>query len=226
MKAARSTVFWSGTVAVIAVTVVLLHEILLPFVAGIALAYLLHPVVNRIERLGVNRAVAVLGIVGLFIIGVGVLIVLATPIIGTEVATFIEKVPEYIGQLQALATDPSRPWLRKIIGRGLSEAEQSAGELATAAANWIPSFLRSLWSNSQALISIFSLLVVTPIVTIYLLNDWKQLIAAIDRSIPAAQRETVWALAGEIDDTIAGFVHGQGTICLILALYYALALRL
>ncbi|MGH6869344.1 MAG: AI-2E family transporter, partial [Methylocella sp.] len=74
MKAARSTVFWSGTVAVIAVTVVLLHEILLPFVAGIALAYLLHPVVNRIERIGVNRTVAALGIVGLVIAGAGVLI--------------------------------------------------------------------------------------------------------------------------------------------------------
>jgi len=40
-------------------------------VAGIALAYLLDPVVERIERLGVNRTIATLGIVGLFIIGVG-----------------------------------------------------------------------------------------------------------------------------------------------------------
>ena len=94
------------------------------------------------------------------------------------------------------------------------------------AADWIPSVLRSLWSDSQALMSIFSLLVVTPIVTIYLLIDWKRLIATIERSIPAAQRETVLALTGELDDTIAGFLRGQGTICLILAFYYALALRL
>ena len=206
--------------------VVLLREILLPFVAGIALAYLLDPVVERIERLGVNRTIATLGIVGLFIIGVGGVMVLVTPLLGTEVADFIEKVPQYIGQLQALANDPSRPWLRKIIGEGLSEAEQSAGELTTMAADWIPSFLRSVWSDSQALMSIFSLLVVTPIVTIYLLIDWKRLIATIERSIPAAQRETVLALTGELDDTIAGFLRGQGTICLILAFYYALALRL
>ena len=173
-----------------------------------------------------NRTVAALGIVGLFIIGVGVVMVLVTPLLGTEVADFIEKVPQYIRQLQAFATDPSRPWLRKIIGEGLSEAEQSLGELASCGADWIPSVLRSLWSDSQALISIFSLLVVTPIVTFYLLIDWKGLIATIDRSIPAAQRETVRALARELDDTIAGFLRGQGTICLILALYYALALRL
>ena len=226
MNAARPSVLWLATLAVIAAMVVLLREILLPFVAGFALAYLLNPVVNRLERLGLNRSVAALGIISLFIIGVGVLMVLAIPIIGEEIAAFIEKVPVYIGQLQAFATDPSRPWLRKIIGEGVNEAQQSLGELATLGANWIPSVLRSLWSDSQALISIFSLLVVTPIVTFYLLNDWDGLIATIDRSVPVARRETVRTLSREIDDTLAGFLRGQGTICLILALYYASALRL
>jgi predicted PurR-regulated permease PerM len=74
--------------------------------------------------------------------------------------------------------------------------------------------------------SILSLMVVTPIVTIYLLMDWKRLIAAIDGLIPPAQHETVQALSGELNDTISGFLRGQGTICLVLAFYYALALRL
>jgi predicted PurR-regulated permease PerM len=226
MTAARPTVFWIGALAAITLAVVLLRDILLPFVAGIALAYLLDPVVERIERLGVSRTVAALGIVGLFIVGVGGVLVLVTPLLGTEVADFIEKFPQYVGKLQAFANDPGRPWLRKIIGEGLSEAEQSAGQLTTAAADWIPTLLRSLWSDSRTLLSLSSLIVVTPIVTIYLLIDWKRLIATIERSIPAAQRETVWALAGELDDTIAGFLRGQGTICLVLAFYYALALRL
>ena len=226
MNVTRPSVLWLATLAAVVVVVVLLHGILLPFVAGIALAYLLNPVVDRLARLGLNRAVAALGIISVFIIGVGVLVVLAIPTIGEEVATFIEKVPRYIGQLQAFATDPSRPWLRKIVGEGVNEAEQSLGELATFGADWIPSVLRSLWSDSQALISIFSLLVVTPIVTLYLLNDWHGLIAAIDRSVPVAQRETVHTLSREIDDTLAGFLRGQGTICLILAFYYALALHL
>jgi predicted PurR-regulated permease PerM len=226
MTAARPNVFWIGALAAIALMVVLLHDILLPFVAGIALAYLLDPLVERVERLGVSRTVAALGIFGIFIIGVGGVLVLVTPLLGTEVADFIEKVPQYIGKLQAFANNPGRPWLRKIIGEGLSEAEQSAGQLTSVAADWIPTFLRSLWSDSRAVMSIFSLLVVTPIVTIYLLIDWKRLIAAIDGLIPAAQHETVLALSGELNDTISGFLRGQGTICLVLAIYYALALRL
>jgi predicted PurR-regulated permease PerM len=225
MNVTRPSVFWIATLAVVAAIVVLLRDILLPFVAGIALAYLLDPVVERIERLGVNRTIATLGIVGLFIIGVGGVMVQVTPLLGTEVADFIEKVPQYIEKLQAFANNPGRPWLRKIIGEGLSEAEQSSGELTSVAADWIPTFLRSLWSDSRALMSILSLMVVTPIVTIYLLMDWKRLVAAIDSLIPAAQHETVLALSGELNDTISGFLRGQGTICLVLAFYYALALR-
>src|SRR4029077_8545454 len=118
-------------------------------------------------------------IFGIFIIGVGGVLVLVTPLLGTEVADFIEKVPQYIRQLQALANDPGRPWLRKIIGEGLSEAQQSAGQLTAVAADWIPTFLRSLWSDSRALLSIFSLLVVTPIVTVYLLIAWQRLLGWI-----------------------------------------------
>jgi predicted PurR-regulated permease PerM len=226
MNMARPSVIWIATLAAVAATVVLLREILLPFVAGIALAYLLSPIVERLERIGVNRSVAAFAIISLFYLGAAGVMAVVTPVLGAQVAGLIDKLPEYIAQLQAFAVDPKRPWLRKIIGEGLLEAEQSAGELASMAADWIPSVLRAVWSDSQALISIFSLLVVTPIVTFYLLKDWKGLIAAIDRSIPAAQRETVRALAHELDDTIAGFLRGQGTICLALAIYYALALWL
>jgi predicted PurR-regulated permease PerM len=226
MNVARPSVVWIATLAAVVAAVVLLREILLPFVAAIALAYLLDPIVDWFERIGMNRAVAALGIIVLFYLCLAGALAVAIPVVGSELATLIDKLPEYIQQLQALAADPKRPWLRKIIGEGLVEAEQSAGQLTTMAADWIPSILRSVWSDSRALISIFSLLVVTPIVTFYLVKDWKRLIAAIDRSIPAAQRETVWALAGELNDTIAGFLRGQGTICLILAFYYALALRL
>ena len=148
--------------------VVLLHEILLPFVAAIALAYLLDPTVDRFERLGVNRSVAGLGLITLFYLGLAGALAMAIPVVGSEVATLVDKVPEYIGQLEALAAEPKHPWLRKIVGEGLLEAEQSAGQLATMAADWIPSLLRSVWSDSRALLSVFSLLVVTPIITFLL----------------------------------------------------------
>ena len=85
--------------------------------------------------------------------------------------------------------------------------------------------LPSLWSEGWALVSILSLLVVTPIVTAYLVYDWNRIILALDNAVPSAQRSTVRALAREIDDKISGYLRGQGVICLMLAAYYVIALR-
>ena len=46
------------------VVVVLLREVLLPFVAGMMLAYLLDPLATWLEQLGMNRLIATLTIVG------------------------------------------------------------------------------------------------------------------------------------------------------------------
>ena len=171
-----------------------------------------------------NRLIATLAIVGLFVVGMAALIVLTAPVIVRELTYFIDNVPLYIRQLRGLATDPNRPWVSKIVGEGLAYAEQSVGELTTLATGWLNDLLRSVWTGGQSLISVFSLLVVTPIVACYLIYDWNKMMAVIDNWVPLAKRNTVRALACEIDTTIGGFVIGQGALCLILALFYAAAL--
>ena len=214
--------FWIVTLALVAVMVVLLRQVLLPFVAGMALAYLLDPLANRLERIGMNRAAATLFILGLFIFGVIALLMIAIPVLGAEIATLVEHLPAYINRVHALVVDPSHPWLSKIIGAGLIEAKHSSGELASMGASWLTDLFRSLWSDGRALISIFSLLLVTPIVTAYLIYDWNRIIAVVDNSVPSIQRNTVRALAREIDDKIAGYLRGQTMICLVLGAYYAM----
>jgi predicted PurR-regulated permease PerM len=226
MNLARPITFWIAMLAAVIAVVVLLREVLLPFVAGAVLAYLLDPLATRLERAGMNRLVATLAIVGLFIASVVALMALTAPIIVDEVAYFVDSLPLYLKQLRGLATDQSRPWLSKIIGEGLRQAEQSFGELTTLATGWLADFLRSVWSGGRALISVFSLSVVAPIVACYLINDWNRMIAVVDNWVPPAHRDTVRALAREIDDTIGGFVLGQGALCLILGFFYAAALLL
>ncbi len=225
MNPARPFMFWIATLAAVIAAAALLREILLPFVAGMVLAYLLDAPVNWLERIGMNRAGATLTIIGLFAVGVVALVVLTAPLIGAEIADFIENFPAYIQRLHELATNPGRPWLRRIVGEGFGVAQQSSGDVASLAARWLTDFLHSLWSGGRALISVFSLLVVTPIVTFYLVYDWNRIVATVDDWIPAEHRDTARALAREIDETIGGFLRGQGAICLILAACYAVALK-
>jgi predicted PurR-regulated permease PerM len=222
----RPIVFWIGMLAAIVAVVVLLREVLLPFVAGMALAYLLDPLASRMERLGVSRLLASLAIVLLMVVAVAGLLVLIMPVIVREIAYFVESFPLYVQRLHSLATDPTRPWLSKLVGEGLGETEKALNEITTLAGDWSGAVLREVWSGGRALISIFSLAVVTPIVAGYLIYSWDRMIEAIDKWIPPARRETVRSLAKEIDDTIAGFVRGQSILCLTLALFYSTALLL
>lgn len=224
ISVARQVRFWLLTVVVIAAALWLLHGILLPFVAGTALAYLLDPIANRLERLGLNRLAAALLIVGIFVLALLIMAILIVPLIAAQFAAFIDKLPGYVTQLQSLVTDPNRPWLRKIVGESFADATKSTGELVRQSMGWLATFLRSLWSGGQAVISFFSLAVVTPVVAFYLICDWKRIVATLDEWIPRPQLAVVRTLAREIDAAIAGFVRGQTGVCLILGSYYAVAL--
>jgi predicted PurR-regulated permease PerM len=222
----RPVIFWIGTLAAAIAVVVLLREVLLPFVAGMVLAYLLDPVANRIESLGVNRLVATLAIVALVVVLIALLAVLTVPIIFRELSYFVEDFPLYVRRLHTLASDPAKPWLSKAVGEGLGETERSLGNLTAFASSWLDTAFRSLWSGGRALISVVSLGIVTPIVAFYLLYDWNNMIATVDNWVPPGRREAVRALAREIDTTVGGFVRGQSTLCLILAAGYATALTM
>lgn len=222
MTFTRQMTFWALTFVAGILMLWVLREILLPFVAGMALAYLLDPLANRLERIGVNRLGASLVIIGAFVLGFVLLILIFVPLLSAQLGAFIERLPGYVTRIQALAMDPNREWLRKILGEGVGDAQ--INDLVKQGAAWGATFLKSLWSGGQALISVFSLIVVTPVVAFYLLYDWNRMVATVDDWIPLQHRETVHGLAREMDAAIAGFVRGQTAVCLILGSFYAVAL--
>src|SRR5204863_9436217 len=65
-----------------------------------------------------------------------------------------------------------------------------------------------------------------PIVTFFLLRDWERLVAHIDSYLPRPSLETVRGQARLVSDTLVGFVHGQALVCLVLAIYYGIALTI
>jgi predicted PurR-regulated permease PerM len=221
---ARPIIFWIATLAAVIAVVVLLRGVLLPFVAGTALAYLLNPIADRIERLGISRLLATLSIMVIVAITIAILMVFTVPRVVSEISYLIERLPLYLRRLQTLATDPERPWLSKLVGEGLAETERALGEFMTIGQGFLLGLVRSIWSGGEALISVLSLAVVAPIVACYLIYDWNKMVASIDHWVPPAYRETVRGLASEIDETIGGFVRGQSLLCLVLAAFYGLVL--
>jgi predicted PurR-regulated permease PerM len=217
--------FWLGALAVFVLMLWLLSDILLPFVAGLAIAYLLAPVTDWLQRRGVNRLVAALLLITLMVLAFVLVILLIAPLVGGQLAAFIENIPGYVGKLQTLLRDPSWPWLQKLVGSGLN-TDKGVSELVSQGVLWLTTFLKSLWSGGRALVSLFSLIVVTPVVAFYLIYDWHRMIDTVDAWVPVRQRDTVRELAREVDRAVAGFLRGQSAVCLILGTFYAIALTL
>ena len=221
----RQVLFWLLLFLLLVLLLWLLSEILLPFIAGAAIAYLITPLTDRMEKLGVNRLAAALLIITVVVMAIVLIILLVAPIFVDQLWSFIANIPGYVTRLQSLLSDPSRPWLQKILGAGFN-ADKSIGDLVTQGVGWLTAFLKSLWSGGRALVSLFSLVVVTPVVAFYLIYDWHRMIRTVDRWVPLPQRDTVRKLAGEVDAAISGFVRGQTAVCLILGSFYAVALTL
>lgn len=221
----RQVKFWLAALAIFILLLWLLADILLPFIAGLAIAYLLTPLTDRLEKLGLNRLVAALVIITVMVLAFVLLILLVAPILGGQLSSFIENIPGYVTKLRSLVTDPSSPWVQKLVGSGIAN-DKTISDLVTQGAGWLTSFLKSLWSGGRALVSLFSLIVITPVVAFYLIYDWHKMIRTVDSWIPLHQRDTVRALAREVDAAIAGFVRGQSAVCLILGSFYAIALTL
>jgi predicted PurR-regulated permease PerM len=224
MTLARQAWFWIVALLVLVAGLWLFSDILLPFIAGLILAYFLDPVADALERLGLPRMAATLLILVLSLLLIVILVVLLIPVLGDQIAKFAADLPRYTRSLVALFNELAPQWLKDMLKN--SGNPDSLSDFAGRAAAWIAAILASIWSGGLALVNVLSLLVVTPIVAFYMLNDWDHMIAKVDSWLPRDHIATVRALASQIDQAMAGFIRGQGTVCLLLGLFYAAALSL
>ena len=222
----RQIRFWLIAAAFLGVFVYLFSEILLPFVAGMALAYFLDPVADRLERLGLSRAAATFMILIAFVFALSIAMIVLIPVLASQLADFLAKLPEYLAQLQTLITSFNPEWLEQRFGLDAGSLQEGLNSLLTSGVGFITTVFQSIWTSGVALFSIVGLFVVTPVVAFYMLLDWDRMVAKVDSWVPRDHVETVRTLATDINTATAGFVRGQGTLCLILGVMYAFGLTL
>ncbi len=83
-----------------------------------------------------------------------------------------------------------------------------------------PSLVSSIWASGKSLLNVISLLVVTPVVAFYMLYDWDNMVAKIDGWLPRKHQPVIRQIFADIDTAVAGFIRGQGSLCLVLGLFY------
>lgn len=215
--------FWLGALVILLLFLWVFSGILLPFIMGMALAYLLDPLADRLESAGMSRFWATITIVLLSVMGFSIAALIVIPLLVSQLSDFLADLPSYAAELQALGNR----FLNSEIGRYFGSRQEGGppvDEWMSQAATWLATFLSSVWAGGRALLNAVSLIVVTPVVAFYLLYDWDRMLGRVDELLPREHRDTVRALGRDIDHAIAGFIRGQGAVCLILGLFYAISL--
>jgi len=223
---ARSTGFWLAGFACFFLLLWLLSAILLPFVAGFAIAYFLDPLAERLVRIKVPRGLASLIVLLWFFLILVLIFLLLVPILQNQVLEFVGNTPQLIAAARREAESLMQMAQERLSPEDLAKLRDAVGGKIADVFAWFGSVLRDLLTRGLALANLLSLIFVTPVVAFFLLRDWDRIVRRVDSWLPREYAETIRGQARLIDETLAGFLRGQLSVCVALAVYYALGLSL
>lgn len=224
MTARQQAFFWLGAGIALVALLALLGDILLPFVLGTAIAYLLDPLADRLERVGLSRLWSTIIIVS----GFGLLILAGllylVPLLAEQLVGLAGRFPSYVQGARDILLSYYERWLGDMSETADTSLQKAATEVIDNATAWVGKLIGSVWSGGLAIVNTLALFIVTPVVAFYLLLDWDRMVNHLDQWLPRDHAPTIRALSREIDDVIAGFVRGQITVLLLLGTIYVIGL--
>ncbi|WJY21813.1 AI-2E family transporter [Fontisubflavum oceani] len=217
----QQLIYWGIAFAVFLLILWALGDVILPFVVGGAVAYFLDPVADWLEAKGLKRIWATVLISLMALLAVVIAALIVVPLLISQLTGLISAAPDLFIQLRDFLItqfpqlmDESSPLRGSLVAIG-ETIQSRGGEL-----------LNGVLSSAMSVINVIVFIVVVPVVSFYLLWDWDRMVARIDDLLPRDHRPVIRRLASEIDQTLASFVRGQGTVCLILGTFYAVALMI
>lgn len=215
---------WLVIALIAAWLVWLLSPILAPFLAAAIFAYMLNPLVNRLEGPYVGRTLAVVLVLILTLIAVVALLLVVIPLFYKEAISMSERLPDFL----AWVNTKLAPWILERFGIAiqldLDTVKQLTTQLLQAEQGLMPRLLGSLQIGGLALLAFSVKLLLVPVVLFYLLRDWNGIIERIDRVIPRPRLAQVRAIASEVDAVLAEFLRGQMVVIIVMICFYSLAL--
>lgn len=226
MIRAKQFWFWITGLVVFLLLVYLLRSVLTPFVAGLAVAYFLDPLADKLEAVLKSRSIATALILLAFFCIVTIAGFALFPLLQAQVTGLIARIPDAVEAVHNLV-DPMVARIEQELGASeIQRLKDNAGTMAGDAVSWLINVLQSLFLGGKAVVNALSLLFITPVVAFFLLRDWDVLVDKVDELLPRKSADVIREQFRTIDATIAGFVRGQATVCLALGTIYATGLTL
>lgn len=222
----RTNLILLGTVLVLAWFLSAIQAILLPFILAVVLAYILHPLVVKLESRHLNTNLATTTVVSGFCLFVIALFLIIVPILQSQVLDFIRQIPKFSEHVWEFIKRMITLTKENIPQPQLADISDAVSGYVMNILTAIGAGLTQVLTGGVALFNILALILITPVVLFYILRDWKGIQMQVKNLIPKKQEEKVLSLWHDINQTLSGFIRGQSLVCLLLALFYGTALSL
>ncbi|MEZ5814821.1 MAG: AI-2E family transporter [Alphaproteobacteria bacterium] len=226
MTARNHALFWSAACAGFFVFVYIFKAVLLPFVLGIAIAYLLNPLVGALGRIKIARGPAAILITALFFAAVAAFLAVLAPLIYKQTLQLAEDLPGYFDALMTFIEPYSQQALALLGQENGADLKSVLGSHVGTAAGIGKQILESLAAGGQAALGALSVIAFTPIVTYFMMKEWDRITSWAEDLLPQKNKNTILDLLKQIDRKISGFVRGQISVAVILGVAYAIALTI
>ena len=191
--------------------------IILPFIIGAFITYLLHPIVEKLHEKGLHRGLAIILIYFIFFGGIGVALYKGIPAIIDQLKDLSESAPafaeQYRGWIDQLQSQ-TRAWpdgLQTRINDGIGIFEKKMDSLLTIIVNILMNFLNS------ALI-----LLIIPFIAFYMLKDFALIKRTMWYITPKKWRKKGSLFLKDVDESLGSYIRGQLLVCVIIGSISAL----
>ncbi len=200
------------------------HPIMMPFGVALIFAYALDPAVTFFAKKGLGRTAASSAIVFSVLIFIATLLFFTIPFLKDELHDLATTLPESLKSLLESAMPQIQSWISSFKGELQTKIQNTVTENLSKMLSWVVHFLAGLFTNTLALANLVSLVLLTPLLIFYLLRDWPKILDYIHNLVPPTMKFSTVHLGDEINSTLSGYFRGQASVCIIMGIYYVVAL--
>ncbi|SDH57986.1 Predicted PurR-regulated permease PerM [Alteribacillus persepolensis] len=196
-------------------------KVLLPFIIAAFIAYLLHPLIDVLQKRRIPRSLSILLVYVIFFGGGAWIIWYFSPVLYQQMEKFLHYLPEYMDQLYAFISHLHHQM--ETLPPALHESLESAfQQMEDKAENTINGMINK-WRD---IIDVIVLLLLLPFLVFYLLKDIEAIERMIKRLVPGKWQDEGELLAEAVDEALGDYIRGQFMVAGAVGILSALGLWL
>ena len=206
-----------------------LRGVLTPVFFAFLLAYMLDPLVDRLQRLGLPRVAGIATLLAVSLGAIALLVLFALPALVRDVGALAQQLPGAAQRFLQQVTPQLTAYGIEVpvtVDDWLLSVQRGLGQWSSSALAPVKSVISALLGGTASLFSALAAFVMVPVLTFYLLMDFDAVVQRMYELLPLRYRPEVVSIAREADAVVGQFVRGQLTVMAILAALYALGFGL